>query len=262
MPNGWPKLRRALPLCEQPPTVKDSLSHVSTRLLWQAVGTLGSLPSTRDDPRTPKHWRELSDHLAYNILYPEAPEEFLENSKADLHWQWTKEPQIREAVRPQIAELARVATFLASEGLALNAEAYALFVDAVGDNLSVLERRANGDYSRDDTPDSFPPFTDGPTRGSGVSCWELFEAFVKARKPAEKLCSAGGLCSSKCSESLRRWALKGSRALARTICGSQAHYLKTPPGRRGEARQGRSTSRRAPTGARGCAPARFETGVG
>lgn len=186
MPNGWPKLRRALPLCEQPPTVKDSLSHVSTRLLWQAVGTLGSLPSTRDDPRTPKHWRELSDHLAYNILYPEAPEEFLENSKADLHWQWTKEPQIREAVRPQIAELARVATFLASEGLALNAEAYALFVDAVGDNLSVLERRANGDYSRDDTPDSFPPFTDGPTRGSGVSCWELFEAFVKARKPAEK----------------------------------------------------------------------------
>jgi hypothetical protein len=143
-----------------------------------------------DDPRTPKHWREFSDHLAYNILYPEAPEEFLENSKADLHWQWTKEPQVREAVRPQIAELARVATFLAREGLALNAEAYALFVDAVGDNLqpaiSVLERRANGDYSRGDTPDSFPPFTDGPTRGSGMSCWELFEAFVKARKPAEK----------------------------------------------------------------------------
>ena len=83
-----------------------------------------------------------------------------------------------------------MATFLASEGLALNAEAYALFVDAVGDNLqpaiSVLERRASGDYSRDDTPDSFPPFTDGPTQGSGVSCWELFEAFVKARKPAEK----------------------------------------------------------------------------
>jgi hypothetical protein len=104
----------------------------------------------RAHPTVPQHKnplrRELSDHLAYNILYPEAPEEFLENSKADLHWQWTKEPQVREAVRPQIAELARVATFLASEGLALNAEAYALFVDAVGDNLqpaiSVLERRA------------------------------------------------------------------------------------------------------------------------
>jgi hypothetical protein len=58
-----------------------------------------------------------------------------------------------------------VATFLASEGMALNSSAYALFVDAVSDNLlqalSVLERRANGDYSRDDTPDSFPPFTEG-----------------------------------------------------------------------------------------------------
>jgi hypothetical protein len=74
--------------------------------------------------------------------------------------------------------------------MALNATAYALFVDAVSDNLllaiSVLERRANGDYSRDDTPDRFPRFTDGPTRGTGVSCWELFEAFVKATKPADK----------------------------------------------------------------------------
>lgn len=142
-----------------------------------------------NDPRTSKHWRAMDDHLAYNVLYPEASEEFLEKSEADPHWQWKKEPEVREAVRPQVAELARVATFLASEGLALNAAAYALFVDAVGDNLqpaiSVLERRANGDYSRDDTPDSFPPFTDGRTRGTGVTCWELFEVFVKALKPAD-----------------------------------------------------------------------------
>jgi hypothetical protein len=32
----------------------------------------------------------------------------------------------RKAVRPQVAESARVATFLASEGIALNNEAYAL----------------------------------------------------------------------------------------------------------------------------------------
>lgn len=57
---------------------------------------------------------------------------------------------MREAVRPLIAEEARVATFLASEGKALNPTAYALFVDAVSDNLlpafSLLEKRANGDY--------------------------------------------------------------------------------------------------------------------
>lgn len=36
-------------------------------------------------------------------------------------------------MRPRVAELARVATFLASEGKALNATANVLFVDAVSD---------------------------------------------------------------------------------------------------------------------------------
>jgi integrase len=142
-----------------------------------------------------KRWHEMSDHLVWNVIRPEAPDSFEENPQADPQWEWAKEPevrlhryaQVREAVRPQVAELARVATFLASEGKTLNAAAYALFVDAVSDNLllaiTLLERRANGDYSPDDTPDSFPPFADGPVRGSGVSCWELFEAFVTAKKP-------------------------------------------------------------------------------
>jgi integrase len=141
------------------------------------------------DPGPAKRWKDLSDHLAYEVIYSEAPASFLDNTKADPRWEWAKEPDVREAVRPQVAELARVATFLASEGVALNVSAYALFVDAVNDNLqsalAVLERRANGDYSPDDIPDSFPPFIDGPTRGAGVSCWELFEAFVKATKPAD-----------------------------------------------------------------------------
>ncbi|WP_338830692.1 tyrosine-type recombinase/integrase [Bradyrhizobium sp. 27S5] len=142
-----------------------------------------------NDPGPAKRWREMSDHIVWNVIYPEAPEAYHEDPEADPTWEWAKEPEVREAVRPQIAELARVATFLASEGRALNASAYALFVDAVSDNLlpaiALLERRANGDYSPDDTPDSFPTFTDGPVRGSGISCWDLFEAFVKAVKPAE-----------------------------------------------------------------------------
>ncbi|MGL3211128.1 tyrosine-type recombinase/integrase [Bradyrhizobium sp. BR 1433] len=142
-----------------------------------------------DDPGPPKRWREMSDHLVWDVIYPEAPESYHENPKADPHWEWQKEPEVREAVRPQVAELARVATFLASEGRALNAAAYALFVDAVSDNLlpaiTLLERRANGDYSPDDTPEGFPPFTDGSRRTTGISCWDLFEAFVKAIKPAD-----------------------------------------------------------------------------
>jgi integrase len=142
-----------------------------------------------NDPGPAKRWKEMGDHLVWNVIRPEAPDSYEENPQADPNWEWQKEPEVREAVRPQVAELARVATFLASEGMALNATAYALFVDAVSDNLllaiSVLQRRSNGDYSRDDTPDSFPPFTDGPARGTGISCWELFEAYVKATKPAD-----------------------------------------------------------------------------
>ena len=97
-------------------------------------------------------------------------------------------------MRPQVAELARVATFLASEGKVLNATAYALFVDAVSDNLlpaiSLLERRANGDYSRDETPESFPAVHRRPHTGLRASvAGNCFEAFVMATKPADKTVS-------------------------------------------------------------------------
>ena len=142
------------------------------------------------EPWPAKHWRDLGEHLVWDVLYPLAPDSFLEDPKADPHWEWVKDPDVREAVRPQIAEEARVARFLASEGLALNAEAYALFVDAVGDNLypafELLARRAAGDYSPDNTPESFPLFINGPAgKSEGIGCWDLFEAFVKAKKPAD-----------------------------------------------------------------------------
>jgi len=143
-----------------------------------------------DDPGPVKRWRDLGEHLIWDVLHPHAPDSHLEDPKADPSWEWAKEPEVREAVRPQMAEEARVARFLASEGRALNKEAYARFVDAVSDNLypaiTLLQRRAAGDYSPDPRQKSFPPFTDGPARASsGPSCWELFEAFVKATKPAE-----------------------------------------------------------------------------
>jgi integrase len=136
-----------------------------------------------DELGSPQHWRKLIDTLVWDVLRPEAPEAFERNPEADPEWLWTKEPEVRDAVRSRVAEQARVATFLANEGLALNDHAYALFVDAVSNNLFpallLLERRANGDYTPDTTPESFPAFT-GTREGNaqGLDCWQLFEAFI------------------------------------------------------------------------------------
>jgi integrase len=166
----------------QPLTTRNAVALAGQWYTW-FVG------QHENEPGSPKQWKRMSDHLVWDVIYPEAPESYLKNPGADPHWEWQKRSEVREAVRPQVAELARVATFLASEGKTLNATAYALFVDAVSDNLllaiTLLERRANGDYSPDETPESFPAFTEGPIRASGVSCWDLFGAFVKATKPAD-----------------------------------------------------------------------------
>lgn len=77
------------------------------------------------NPGPAKYWREFGDHLVWNVIYPEAPDSYHEAPKADPEWEWAKEPDVRETVKPQVAELARVATFLTNEGMVLNAAAYA-----------------------------------------------------------------------------------------------------------------------------------------
>ena len=143
-----------------------------------------------DDPGAPQFWRKLIDTFVWDVLRPEAPEEFDRNPKGDPEWLWTKDPEVRNAVRPRIAEQARVATFLANEGIALDDRAHELLVDAVSDNLlpalNLLERRAKGDYTPDTNPEAFPAFQEARENNAhGPSCWELFVAYVAATKPAE-----------------------------------------------------------------------------
>jgi hypothetical protein len=142
------------------------------------------------DPGSPEHWADRKEHLTERVWYPHAPLEHLEDPNADESWPWTQWSEVREAVRPEVAEMALAATFLASEGLALTADATILFVDAVAQRLfsayAVLEQRANGDYSRDAYPDTFPAYVDqqcGATT-TGMNCWDLFGAYVAAKQPA------------------------------------------------------------------------------
>jgi integrase len=141
------------------------------------------------DPGSPENWADRKEHLTERVWYPHAPVEHLEDPQADESWPWTRWPEVREAVRPEVAEMALVASFLASEGLSLTQDAHTLFVDAVSERLfsayALLEQRAKGDYTRDTYPDSFPAYVDRRRVAStGMSCWELFGAYVTARKPA------------------------------------------------------------------------------
>jgi integrase len=142
------------------------------------------------NPGDPKHWRELYDLLIWEVIRPHAPDEYEENPKADPSWEWAKEPEVREAVRPVIAQEARVASFLVSEGIVLNTDAYALFVDAVADNfphaLMLLARWAAGNYAPDDTPRSFPEYRPSERAAdNGLDPWQLWETFVLANTIAE-----------------------------------------------------------------------------
>jgi hypothetical protein len=147
------------------------------------------LAQHENDTRLPSYWAELRDYLVWDVIGREAPDEYKADTDADPHWEWAKAPEVRDAVRPIIVELARPASFLASAGISLDGSAYKLFTNAISDLLfgafGVLEKRANGDFTPDETPKQFPVFDHGAAkRAEGLSCWALFEAWVKSAKRA------------------------------------------------------------------------------
>jgi integrase len=141
------------------------------------------------DLQTPKYWRSLGDHLVWDVIYPNAPDEYLRDTKADPEWEWKNHPDVRAAVRPVVAQEAKTASFLMEQGIALSAEANDLFVDAVEDSLLSayvrLERLARGYYGPDPLTDQFPEYvlqSLEPCRAPG--CWQLFEAWQADVQPS------------------------------------------------------------------------------
>ena len=176
------RIRAAAKGTGQPLTIRNALALSGRWYEW-------FLARHDDDPGSVEHWAERKEHLTERVWYPHASREHLEDPDADTNWPWTQWPEVRDAVRPEVAEMALAATFLASEGLALTTGASVLFIDAVSQRLftayAVLEQRANGDYSRDAYPDTFPAYVDQRhSAANSMSCWDLFGAYVAARKPA------------------------------------------------------------------------------
>ncbi|BCB20064.1 tyrosine-type recombinase/integrase [Bosea sp. ANAM02] len=95
-------------------------------------------------------------------------------------------PNVRRHLRSVLMELARVSTFLAAKNLALNAEGMERFLGALEPEysaaLAALRRRSQGDYSPSKREAKFPEFKSRAS--AGMTCWTVFEAWVKERRPA------------------------------------------------------------------------------
>jgi integrase len=137
-----------------------------------------------DEPGTAEHW-DLNmgwlegAYLRFGSVNAGRPD-------ADDDWD---SPIIRRHVRATVAEVAHIPTFLAEHSRTLNPEAYGLFLDTVEAEyvaaLALLRRRADGDYSKDNRPLRFPEISEQQRNGKvGLSCWGVFEAWVRERKPA------------------------------------------------------------------------------
>jgi hypothetical protein len=145
-----------------------------------------------DAPGTPRHWRELGAAFlhAVEMHLPDSDAGAADGPHPEDDWIEMKASAGFATMRPIIAEEARIAAFLAGEGIALDRAAHDLFIDAVVDSfplaVAVLERRAKGDYSPDPTPQSFPEWrTSEPPADNSLDPWQLWQAFVLATSLAE-----------------------------------------------------------------------------
>jgi integrase len=116
-----------------------------------------------------------------------APAAVRADQNTSAAWNWICSEVARPCVRPVVADEAQTAQFLASRGLKLSNEARDLFLDFVLpeflEAVKLLQRRAEGDYSVDKRPKRFPKFTaTNQTSSSEMGVWQLFEAYVKAKK--------------------------------------------------------------------------------
>lgn len=135
--------------------------------------------------------------------HPQRPQDAWEALRDDIHeklrtvvgearWEandpdelWREDEEVRQAIRPVLADAAETAQFLAFKGIVLSSEARTLFLDCLYDDLAaalnLLIRNAGGDYSPDKYRERFPKF-EGLDKGE--TPMQLFERWVVERKPA------------------------------------------------------------------------------
>lgn len=156
-----------------------TLTRVEARKLagdWYEWFTARHAEATEEDI----DWRR---DIVREALTATVGDEEFERLRGDV---WDQE-DVREAVRPVLADVGEMAQFLALKQITLTHDARNLFLDFMYDDLAAalkrLLRLSEGDYSPDKYAERFPKAIEGTD--SGVTPWQLFEKWIAERKPAD-----------------------------------------------------------------------------
>jgi integrase len=131
--------------------------------------------------QSPTYWEDRREEIGETLR-----DELVLASASDLDDLWERSPEVREDVRPMLADWGDIAQFLHSKRLVLDEPSRRLFLDHLyGDfaaAIDLLEKRAQGDYSADAYALRFPQFEN--SRDTGHGPWQLFEVWAEVVKPA------------------------------------------------------------------------------
>jgi hypothetical protein len=137
-----------------------------------------------DEPGGHEEWDHLLAELT-NARLRYAPVEAESLPPEEANEVIDADSRVQGYLQQIAADRALVSRFLAEREIVLAPEArerfLAVLVPEYAAALNLLRRRAYGDYSKDRRPAQFPKIT--PTKAANMTCWELFEAWVKERQP-------------------------------------------------------------------------------
>ena len=138
-----------------------------------------------EEPGTPEQWD--GEYERVESFYSRFAPPTADHPEVDA--EWVHAPAVRRHVRAKLIEMCQLPSFLAEQKIVLTPEAHDLFVDIVEEELvaalALLRRRAGGDFTLDARPQRFPKVLGSSVKNApGVTCWELFAAWVKERRPA------------------------------------------------------------------------------
>jgi integrase len=127
-------------------------------------------------------WEEYSHHLASELYGPAMSRGVFAGDPLDL---WERDSGMRERVRPIVADWSESAQFLATKRLTLDPPSRDALLDFLTRDffaaLTLLARRAKGDYGPDEWAAQFPR---QGSADANLTPWALFERWIAEAKPA------------------------------------------------------------------------------